>query len=79
MNATGENEAILTGDSLSFSEFFIFLFLLFSSVSVNDGVFCSFEFLKKKKREQQCGYTCTSTLEFKDAINSRESTFPFFF
>lgn len=34
MNATGENEAILTGDSLSFSEFFIFLFLLFSSVSV---------------------------------------------
>lgn len=50
MNATGENEAILTGDSLSFSEFFIFLFLLFSSsFRSHDGVFCSFEFLKKKR------------------------------
>lgn len=50
MNATGENEAILTGDSLSFSEFFIFLFLLFSSVSVARWslLFLS-SFLKKKK------------------------------
>lgn len=44
MNATGENEAILTADSPSSSQFFIFL-LFFLSLSVS-----RFEFLKNNNR-----------------------------
>lgn len=73
---TKQFSPVILSPSLNFLFSFSSSFLPFRS---HDGVFCSFEFLKKKKREEQCGYTCTSTLEFKDAINSRESTFPFFF
>lgn len=49
MNATGENEAILTGDSLSFSEIFIFPSLLFLSPLLFQSL--CFEFLKNNNRD----------------------------